>query len=104
MLSKQTHFIWSRTELLGRWDMAEGTEYVNAGTGVGTRSSSVPSVRTVSRVGSHTHLTHLALKTEEKEDVDQTDDHNSIMAAYSLFTAVMTCTKTTGSQQVGVPH
>ncbi|CAL8234929.1 unnamed protein product [Boreogadus saida] len=41
----------------------------------------------VSQVGSHTHLTHLALKTEEKEDVDQTDDHNSVMAAYSLFTA-----------------
>lgn len=93
MLSKQTHFIWSRTELLGRCDIAVGTVYVNAGTGVGTRSSSVPSVRMVSQVGSHTHLTHLALKTEEKEDVDETDNHNSIMAGYSLFTTVIICTR-----------
>lgn len=58
VLSKQTHFIWSRTELLGRCDIAVG--YVNAGTGVGTRSSRDPSVRmVVGLVGSHTHLTHL---------------------------------------------
>lgn len=58
--SSPAHFIWSRTELLGRCDIA--VVYVSAGTGVGTRSSRDPSVRMVGLVGSHTHLTHLALK------------------------------------------
>lgn len=73
VFSKQTHFIWSRTELLGRCDIA--VVYVSAGTGVGTRSSRDPSVRMVGLVGSHTHLTHLALKLKKEEDVDETDKH-----------------------------
>lgn len=64
VFSKQTHFIWSRTELLGRCDIA--VVYVSAGTGVGTRSSRDPSVRMVGLVGSHTHLTHLALKLRKR--------------------------------------
>lgn len=73
VFSKQTHFIWSRTELLGRCDIAVGTVCVSAGTGVGTRSSRDPSVRMVGLVGSHTHLTHLALKLRKREDVDETE-------------------------------
>lgn len=69
--SSPAHFIWSRTELLGRCDIAVGTVYVRAGTGVGTRSSRYPSIRMVSLVVGHTHLTHLALKLRE-EDVGQT--------------------------------
>lgn len=64
MFLKQTHFIWSRTELLGRCDIA--VVYVSAGAGVGTRSSRDPSVRMVGLVGSHTHLTHLALKLRKR--------------------------------------
>lgn len=64
VFSKQTHFIWSRTELLGRCDIA--VVYVSAGTGVGTRSSRDPSIRMVRLVGSHTHLTHLALKLRKR--------------------------------------
>lgn len=64
VLKKQTHFIWSRTELLGRCDIA--VVYVSAGTGVGTRSSRDPSIRMVRLVGSHTHLTHLALKLRKR--------------------------------------
>lgn len=66
LVGKQTHFIWSRTELLGRCDIAVGTVYVRAGTGAGTRSSRNPSIRMVSLVGGHTHLTHLALKLKKR--------------------------------------
>lgn len=62
--SSPAHFIWSRTELLGRCDIA--VVYVSAGTGVGTRSSRDPSVKMVGLVGSHTHLTHLALKLRKR--------------------------------------
>lgn len=66
LVGKQTHFIWSRTELLGRCDIAVGTVYVRAGMGAGTRSSRDPSIRMVSLTEGHTHLTHLVLKLRKR--------------------------------------
>ena len=94
---KQTHFIWSRTELLGRCDIAVVTVYVSAGTGVGTRSSRDPSVRMVGLVGSHTHLTHLALKLRKRRMwMKQTNiklhQHQRLpLLVHILFTPVSCC-------------
>lgn len=83
MFLKQTHFIWSRTELLGRCDIAVVTVYVSAGTGVGTRSSRDPSVRMVGLVGHPPHSS--SIKTEEEEDVDETDKHFITTASVAVF-------------------